>query len=101
MNVPVWITKLQRPGSLWGTIVGWVCICIGVLGILLPILPGIPFLIAGLVILSARYTWASFCLKWVKRQAGKVSGSASQKSGRSEGLHASRRQPAETGDPTQ
>lgn len=101
MNVPGWITKLQRPGSLWGAVVGWVCVCIGVLGIVLPVIPGLPFLFAGLVILSARYTWASLCLKWVKRQTEKVSARTSQKESRPELLQTSRRQPAETGDPAQ
>jgi hypothetical protein len=81
MDMPGWITNLKRPGSLLGAIVGWVCVCIGVLGVVLPIIPGIPFLFAGLFILSARYTWASFCLKWVNRQASKVS---ARQSGRKE-----------------
>jgi uncharacterized protein len=68
MKVPGWITNLRRPGSLWGAVVGWVCICVGVLGLVLPVIPGIPLLIAGLFILSARYVWASYCLKWVQRQ---------------------------------
>jgi uncharacterized membrane protein YbaN (DUF454 family) len=73
MKVPGWIMNLKRPDSLWGTIVGWVCICIGVLGVVLPIIPGLPFLVAGLFILSARYWWASVCLKWLKCQMKKVS----------------------------
>jgi uncharacterized membrane protein YbaN (DUF454 family) len=81
MKVPDWITHLKRPGSLWGTVVGWVCVSIGVLGVVLPVIPGIPFLFAGLFILSARYRWASVCLKWLKRQARKV---AAQRSRRKE-----------------
>jgi hypothetical protein len=45
----------------------------------LPVIPGIPLLIAGLFILSARYVWASYCLKWVQRQASKVSACRSQR----------------------
>jgi cobalamin biosynthesis protein CobD/CbiB len=78
MTMPVWITHLKRPGSLWGAVVGWVCVCLGVLGLVLPVAPGLPFLIAGLFILSARYTWAAVCLHWVKRQAKKVSGEKSR-----------------------
>jgi uncharacterized membrane protein YbaN (DUF454 family) len=37
---------------------GWILLMIGVLGLLLPLLPGIPLLIAGLVILSREYDWA-------------------------------------------
>jgi uncharacterized membrane protein YbaN (DUF454 family) len=73
MKVPGWITNLKRPGSLWGSVVGWVCICIGVFGVILPLIPGLPFLLAGLFILSARYRWASVCLMWVRRQVRRVS----------------------------
>jgi Putative transmembrane protein (PGPGW) len=99
MNVPGWITNLKRPGSFWGAVVGWLCVGIGVLGIVLPIIPGLPFLFAGLFILSARYAWALFCLKWLQRQANKVSARTSQRGGRPEAFGASRRQPVETGDP--
>jgi Putative transmembrane protein (PGPGW) len=101
MNPPGWIMNLKRPGSLWGAVVGWICIGIGVLGIVLPIIPGLPFLFAGLFILSARYTWASFCLKWINRQTEKVSVLRPQGKGRSEAFCADRRRPAETGDPNQ
>jgi hypothetical protein len=79
MNVPGWITHLKRPGSLWGAVVGWFCISIGILGVVLPIIPGIPFLIAGLVILSARYVWAAVCLRWLKRKARAVSACVSRR----------------------
>ena len=72
MQVPEWITKLKRPGSFWGSIVGWLCIAVGLLGLVLPVIPGIALLAAGLFILSARYRWASFCLKWLKRELKKV-----------------------------
>jgi uncharacterized membrane protein YbaN (DUF454 family) len=79
MDVPGWITHLKRPGSLWGAVVGWVCVAIGVAGVVLPIIPGVPFLLAGLFILSARYRWASFFLKWLKRQGRKVSARQSRR----------------------
>jgi uncharacterized membrane protein YbaN (DUF454 family) len=73
MHVPGWIMNLKRPGSLWGTLVGWVCICVGVLGLVLPVIPGIPLLVAGLFILSARYRWASVSLHWLGRWVTKIS----------------------------
>ena len=39
-------------------VLGWILMVAGALGLLLPILPGIPLLIAGLVILSREYDWA-------------------------------------------
>jgi uncharacterized protein YqgC (DUF456 family) len=79
MTVPGWITNLKRPGSLLGAIVGWFCLLLGVVGLVLPVIPGIPLLAAGLFILSARYVWASYCLKWVQRQATRVSACRSQR----------------------
>jgi uncharacterized membrane protein YbaN (DUF454 family) len=78
MKVPVWITHLKKPGSLWGAVIGWACICAGLLGLVLPVIPGIALLAAGLFILSARYRWASYCLKWLQRQARKVSAGRSR-----------------------
>ncbi|MFL6429078.1 MAG: PGPGW domain-containing protein [Acidobacteriaceae bacterium] len=68
-----WLTNPRSPVTLWRTILGWLCVGAGVLGLVLPIIPGIPLLIVGLVVLSARYRWASDCLHWVKRQAKRVS----------------------------
>jgi len=48
----------QVRSSLWLKIVGWACIAVGLLGIVLPIIPGIPFLIAGLATLSTQHRWA-------------------------------------------
>jgi uncharacterized membrane protein YbaN (DUF454 family) len=39
-------------------ILGWLLMLLGVIGLVLPLLPGIPLLIAGLVILSREYDWA-------------------------------------------
>jgi uncharacterized membrane protein YbaN (DUF454 family) len=38
--------------------VGWFLLPLGVLGLFLPILPGVLFLIIGLSILSVEYEWA-------------------------------------------
>jgi len=45
-------------------IVGWTFIVAGIAGLFLPILPGIIFLLAGLVILSTRHHWAR---RWITR----------------------------------
>ncbi len=57
---------VRRPGSVWRLIVGWVCIALGLLGIILPIIPGIPLLIGGLVLLSTQYHWAHRSVLWMK-----------------------------------
>lgn len=47
----------EEKRSLWLKIVGWACVAAGVLGIALPILPGIPLLIAGMATLSTQHKW--------------------------------------------
>ncbi len=42
-------------------IMAWVCLFIGLLGLILPILPGLPFLVVGLYFLSLASLW--FALK--------------------------------------
>lgn len=59
----VWV---RRPRSVWKLISGWLCIALGVVGIVLPILPGIPLLIIGLVLLSTQYHWAHRGMVWMK-----------------------------------
>jgi uncharacterized protein len=46
---------------------GWALLAIGIAGCVLPVIPGIPFLIAGLIILARDYEWARFALRRVKR----------------------------------
>jgi uncharacterized membrane protein YbaN (DUF454 family) len=73
MTTPGWMAKLTRPASLWRTALGWVCVCAGIAGIILPVIPGLPLLLAGLVILSARYRWAAVGVRWLRRKVSQVS----------------------------
>jgi len=51
-------TTYEEQSSLWVKIVGWVCLTVGLLGLVLPILPGIPLMLAGLAALSTQHRWA-------------------------------------------
>jgi uncharacterized membrane protein YbaN (DUF454 family) len=63
-SVQVW--SMQPSGSLWRSAGGWILLVLGAAGLMLPVLPGVPLLIAGLVLLSADHRWARNCLRRVK-----------------------------------
>ncbi|HEX6771946.1 MAG TPA: PGPGW domain-containing protein [Acidobacteriaceae bacterium] len=58
---------------------GWALVCAGILGIILPVIPGVPLLIGGLVVLSARYRWAAVGVRWLKRKVRQASRRKEQK----------------------
>jgi uncharacterized membrane protein YbaN (DUF454 family) len=68
-SAPVWST--QPSASLWRNAGGWILVVLGVAGLMLPFLPGVPLLIAGLLMLSADHRWARNCLRRVKLWARK------------------------------
>ncbi|QNI37390.1 hypothetical protein H7846_03495 [Edaphobacter sp. 4G125] len=47
---------------------GWGLLVAGVAGCILPVIPGIPLLLAGLIILARDYAWARAALRKVKRK---------------------------------
>ncbi len=47
-------------------ILGWIFIALGIVGLFLPVLQGILFLLVGLVLLSAEYHWARKLLEKVR-----------------------------------
>jgi uncharacterized membrane protein YbaN (DUF454 family) len=49
---------------------GWVLVLLGVIGLIMPIMPGWIFLIPGLVILSDYFAWARRLVDWAKRKSG-------------------------------
>ncbi len=61
-------TNASPRGSLWRKIAGWALILAGLTGLILPIIPGIPLLIGGLVMLSTEHRWARAMLVWAKRR---------------------------------
>jgi hypothetical protein len=46
---------------------GWGLLAVGLAGCVLPILPGIPLALAGLIILARDYAWAKTALRKAKR----------------------------------
>ena len=61
-------------------IVGWAFILFGIVGLFLPILQGVLFIIIGLVILSSEYAWAHHLLSKVRMRFPKISRVADQAS---------------------
>ena len=47
--------------------VGWGLLVAGVAGCVLPVAPGIPLVLAGLVMLARDYEWARQMLQWMRR----------------------------------
>ncbi len=48
---------------------GWALLSVGIAGCVLPVIPGIPLLLAGLLVLSHDYVWAKSTLGKAKRWA--------------------------------
>jgi uncharacterized membrane protein YbaN (DUF454 family) len=63
-------------------IVGWCCILLGIVGLFLPILQGVLFLLIGLIILSSEYVWAHHLLAKLRQRFPKVSSTAEEAMGR-------------------
>lgn len=53
------------------TLAGFVLVCLGLAGLLLPVLPGWVLIIGGFAVLSREYSWAHSCLAFCRRQAAK------------------------------
>jgi uncharacterized membrane protein YbaN (DUF454 family) len=61
-------------------IVGWSFILLGIVGLFLPILQGVLFLLVGLIILSSEYVWAHRLLTKLRERFPKVGRIADQAS---------------------
>jgi len=55
-----------QKSSIWVKIFGWLCVAVGLVGVVLPILPGIPLLFVGLAALATQHHWAHKLLLWAK-----------------------------------
>jgi uncharacterized membrane protein YbaN (DUF454 family) len=52
--------------------IGWAFILLGIVGLFLPILQGILFILIGLLILSTEYVWAHNLLEKLKQRFPKI-----------------------------
>ena len=59
-------------------IVGWCFILLGIVGLFLPILQGVLFLLIGLIILSSEYVWAHHLLTKLRQRFPKLSRTADE-----------------------
>jgi uncharacterized protein len=59
-------------------IAGWAFILLGILGLFLPILQGVVFLLVGLIILSSEYVWAHRLLTKLRERFPKIGRTADQ-----------------------
>ena len=63
-------------------IVGWCFILLGIVGLFLPILQGVLFLLIGLIILSSEYVWAHHLLARLRQRFPKLSSTAEEATAR-------------------
>ena len=62
--------------------VGWGFLLLGIVGLFLPILQGVLFILIGLIILSSEYVWAHHLLSKLRERfpkIGKIADQASEK----------------------
>jgi uncharacterized membrane protein YbaN (DUF454 family) len=57
---------------------GWMFVILGVIGLFLPILQGILFLLIGLAILSTEYAWANRLLQRIRERFPRLSQKADE-----------------------
>ena len=74
-------------------VVGWVFILFGVIGLFLPVLQGVLFILIGLAILSTEYVWAHHLLTKLRQRFPKIAGATDHASSKAaDWLHCLSRQ---------
>lgn len=66
-------------------VVGWLFIFLGIIGLFLPILQGILFLLIGLTILSSEYVWARKLVDYFRKRFPKLARVADEASAKAAG----------------
>ncbi len=68
-TMKVWATQARCPFVRKAG--GWAFLVLGAAGLVLPVMPGIPLVAAGLIMLSSDYPWARTLLrrtrKWIRK----------------------------------
>jgi hypothetical protein len=64
--------------------IGWFLLFLGVIGLFLPFLQGILFILGGLAILANEYPWAHRCLVWCKAKFKKKGPNSASRNPKSE-----------------
>jgi len=67
--------------SLFEIVGGFLLVLIGIVGLILPIMPGWIFLIPGLVLLAQHFDWAKQLVVWAKEKAAAVTGGMRKETG--------------------
>ena len=57
-------------------LVGWFCLLLGIVGLFLPVLQGILFIVIGLTLLSSEYVWSRKLLAALNAKFPKISRAA-------------------------
>jgi uncharacterized membrane protein YbaN (DUF454 family) len=70
------VTRLTK--RILVLIAGWGFILLGIVGLFLPILQGVLFLLVGLIILSSEYVWAHHLLSKIRERFPKLGRTADQ-----------------------
>ncbi len=65
---------------------GWGLILAGIAGAILPVIPGFPLWIAGLLILSGEYVWAHNLTKKLRERFPKAFSDAERRAGKEDGV---------------
>jgi uncharacterized protein len=63
-------------------VLGWFFVLLGIIGLFLPILQGILFILIGLIILSTEYVWAHHLLEKIKARFPTIARKATEASAR-------------------
>jgi uncharacterized protein len=75
-----WICFAMKPRTkrILVLIAGWSFILLGIVGLILPFLQGVLFILIGLIILSSQYAWARLLLAKLRKRFPKIGRVADQ-----------------------